>query len=264
MIAVSQPSLLGRWWRQMGQAARREALPRPGAALGFLSHGPAPHGLIEVHNVILVVLYDELHDDGRLTINVAGFSGIPVPWGIQWGGAQQNLFLKNLLLRPRPAARGRCLNAARPQLLGLALQLDQGLDRFCRDPQRHAGVPWVTPPLWAGLRPQQAAELTLDGPELVAAAEQSGLSPQTLLQQSQLPYEGLVLTPLEWVSHHWRQLAAIFADLQAVQPMQAFPLHEPEADLQGFRGAMQFDFFHTRFGATADVAAAPAEALAAV
>ena len=75
MIAIARPSLLARWRRQLGRHARRLALPRPLAALGCLINGTVIDGLIEIENLVLVALYDELLDDGRLSVTVAGFSG---------------------------------------------------------------------------------------------------------------------------------------------------------------------------------------------
>ena len=83
MIAITQPSLVARWRCQLGRHARRIALPRPLAAIGYLTNGAVIDGLIEIENLVLVVLYDELHDDGRLSVTLGGFSGARVPWGVQ-------------------------------------------------------------------------------------------------------------------------------------------------------------------------------------
>lgn len=250
MIAIAQPSLLARWRRQVGRHARRMALPRPLAGLGALANGAVVDGLIEIHNLVLVVLYDELHDDGRLSVNVAGFSGVRVPWGVQWGGTQQNLFFKNLLLRARPGARGRCLDTSRAQLIELALQLDRQVDRYGRYLRLAERRKLVLPRLWAGFKASQLPEVTADGPELAVAAQRSGRSPAELLRQARRDYEGLALLPLEWTSHYWRQMTTVFADLCDFPQYQVLALRQLPDDLQGFQGAARFDFHTSRFRTT--------------
>lgn len=247
MIATVQPSLLARWRRQLGRSSRRTASPRPMTAFGYLANGPALGGLIEIQNLVLVVLYDQLHADGKLSLNLAGFSGRRVPWGVQWGGALGNLFFKNLLLRPRPEARGRCIDTSRVQLLELALHLDRQLDCHKRYQRLVQGRQLTLPKLWAGFRKPLVPTITADGPELFAAAQRCGLRPNELLGKSWQDYEGLALAPLEWVSHDWQQITAVFADVAKFPDYQVVPLHDPETDLQGYRGASQFDFCHTRF-----------------
>ena len=247
MIAIAQPSLLARWRHQVGRHARRVALPRPLAALGALTNGAVVDGLIEIHNMVLVVVYDEMHDDGRLSVNVAGFSGVCVPWGVQWGGPQQNLFFKNLLLRPRPSARGRCLDTARIQLIDLALHLDRQVDRYGRYLRLAERRRLVLPRLWAGFKTSQLPSVTADGPELAAAAHRTGANPTELLHHARRDYEGLALLPLEWTSHCWRQMTTVFADLQGFPQTQVLPLRQLPDDLQGFQNAVQYDFHSSRF-----------------
>ncbi len=254
MIAIAQPSLLAVWRRQMGRPSRRAALPRPLAALGYLTSGAVVDGLVEIENLVLVVLYDELHDDGRLSLTLAGYSGARVPWGVQWGGVEHNLFFKDLLLRPRPQAYGRCLDTRHPQLLELALRMDRLLDRFGRYTHLGKERQLVLPRLWAGFRTSCLPQLTGEGPELAAAAAHTGQSPEELLRQSRRQYEGLALFPMEWVSHHWEQATAVFADLQGFPTCQVFSLTAPELDLVGFRGAAQFDLLHSRFRRAAHAA----------
>lgn len=247
MIAIARPSLLARWRRQLGRHARRNALPRPLAALGYMSNGAVVDGLVEIENLILVVLYDEMQDSGRLSVTVGGYSGSRIPWGAQWGGPEHSLFLKNLLLRPRPQARGRCLDASRTQLLELSLQLDRQVDRYTRYlrlPKRRA---FVLPRLWAGFKACQLAGVTADGPELMSAAQRSGQSPEELLQLARRDYEGLALLPLEWTSHCWERMTAVFADLCDFPRRQVAPLENLPDDLQGFQAATQFDFYNSRF-----------------
>lgn len=60
-------------------------------------------------------------------------------------------------------------------------------------------------------------------------------------------HPGLVLFPLEWVSHLWETAVAVFADLRFFPKRQVFGLRNPHEDLTGYRGACQFDFYRSRF-----------------
>lgn len=235
------------WDGRFGRRRRNQAPPRPFAALGYLVDSPVVKGLVEIENLVLVVLYDEPQESGKLALRLAGFSGRRVPWGVQWGGIEGSLFFKDFLLRPRPQARGLRVEVRRESLLRLALTLDRQIERHTRYPWIARGRRLSLPGLWAGFRSAQAAQLTGDGPEWAARVQKSRQAPRDLLAERKRTYEGLTLYPLAWVSHHWQQIAAVFADLQAFPRWQVFPLtHLPE-DLQGFQGASQFDFFQNRF-----------------
>lgn len=262
VITAATPSLMARWHSQLGRRARRFALPRPFGSLSFLANGAVVDGLIEVENLVLVTLYDEEDVAGHTSVTLAGFSARRVAWGVQWGGPDNSLFRKNLLLRPRADARGRRLDVPRAQLLELALQLDRQVDRYSRYMHRKVREGFKLPPLWAGFRKSHALKVSADGPELLAAAQRNGNLPGDLLSQGQRDYEGLVLYPLDWVSHHWPSIAAVFADLRQFPGRQVFPVSQPEQDLQGFCGAVQFDFYHDRFRTPPPVVAPPVAAVA--
>jgi hypothetical protein len=177
---------------------------RPFAALGYVSNGPVVEGLIEVENLVLVVVYDETLPTGKLALRLAGFSAARMPWGIQWGGAKQSLFFKDLLLRPVPQGCGRRLNSSYANLIDLGLKLDRQIERHCRYPWMATRKRLLLPRLWAGFRSSQAAKITGDGPELAACAQRTGQSPAELLARRKRTHEGLTLFPLEWVSHEWQ------------------------------------------------------------
>lgn len=243
MIASSTPSCLARWDARFGKRRRNRTPPRPFGALGYLANGPVVDGLAEIENLVLVAVYDEPQESGKLALRLAGFAGRRVPWGVQWGGQDGNLFFKDLLLRPSRQARGRRLDAACESLLALALKLDRQLERHARYPRPARPQPLRLPRLWAGFRASQVAHITGDGPELARI----GRSADDLLAESRRSHEGLVLYPLEWVSHQWPRMAAVFADLATYSRWQVFPLHDIPADLQGHQAAAEFDFYHSRF-----------------
>ena len=124
----------------------------------------------------------------------------------------------------------------------------------------------VLPRLWAGFKACELAEITADGPELTSAAQRSGKKPDELVKHARRDYEGLALLPLEWTSHCWERMTAVFADLADFPRHQVVPLRQLPDDLQGFQGAAHFDFYSSRFRTVShDVGPiAPADAAVAV
>lgn len=247
MIAPLQLSLAARWHRQLGGRSRHRNVVRPLAALGYLTNGAVVEELIEVEKLILVVLYDEPQHTGHVAVRLAGYTGACVPWGVHWGGIEHSVFYKDLRRCPHPGAASLRVDANRWRMLQLALQLDRDLDRHCRYSWRVHRQRVQLPHLWAGFRAAQAAQITADGPELAAQVQATGKPVAELLGQSRRLYEGLTLFPLEWTSHHWRKMVAVFADLADFPRRQLFPLRQLPDDLQGFQGATHYDFFSSRF-----------------
>lgn len=248
MIALAEPTPLDQWRHRFGGRRRQYARPRPAAALGYLTNGPVVEGLIEIQKLVLVVLYDEPDDHGRLALRLAGFCGAAVPWGVKWGGPEQSRFFKNLCLQPRPEARGARADLASTDLVRLGLQLDRELERHVRYHRRRTPQPVQLPRVWAGFRPDSRT-ITGDGPELAAHCRKTGRTASDLLQNSCRDHFGLKILPLEWTSHQWQQMAAVFADLENFPRRQVFSLqHRPE-DLLGYHGAAEHDFYWSRFRA---------------
>ena len=106
----------------------------------------------------------------------------------------------------------------------------------------------VLPELWAGFRTKALGVIDGDGPELDALCLASGATPDELMRGALRPYRDLALYPLEWVSHHWRQFVAVFADLERFPRRQVFSLDDPASSLAGYHGANEFDFLSDRFG----------------
>ena len=247
MIAHTHSTITDRRRRRIARRRRHDDRPRPFGALGYLTNEPVIHGLIEIEKLVLVVLYDEPIGASRSALRLAGFTGTAVPWGVRWGGPDQSKFFKDLLLQPVPHGRGLRLDAACTELLQLGLQLDRQLEKNARcrwlRKRRHVRLPR----LWAAFRPSDAAGLTGGGPELAATCRRSGESSSRLLKKAKRKQFGLVLYPLEWVSHRWQQAVAVFADLERFPKHQLFSLRHLPDDLQGCQGAAEFDFFQSRF-----------------
>lgn len=240
-------SLLDRWRQRFGGSRRCNRRPRPLAAIGYLVEGPVAENLIEIDKLLMVVLHDTSAGHGQHAVRLAGYSGVRLPWGIQWGGAENCRFLKNLLLQPVPSGPGLRINSARDDLLRLGLQLDGALEKHVRRPALSVRQRLRLPCLWAAFTPADAAAITGDGPELAAYARRTGKSPWRLLEQIRREYFGLTLFPFPWVSHCWQQAVTIFADLERFPERQVFSFRHPSNDLVGFQDAAAFDFLKDRF-----------------
>jgi hypothetical protein len=206
--------------------------------MGYLVNGPVIDGLVEIENLTIVLLYDEQIRPGHCALRLAGYAGCRVPWGVRFGGPENCEFFKDLALQPVPAAQGYRLDVADTEILSLGLALERELDRHAR--QRHVRQQVCLPKLWAGFRPADAANIVGDGPELMAYAARTGRQPQHLLEHLRRDCFGLTAYPLPWVSHHWQQAIAVFADLERFPRRQVFPLR-PD-DLVGFHDAAEFNF----------------------
>jgi len=243
MIATSQPTPLEQWRHHLGGRYRRSQ-PRPVAALGYLTDGPVVDGLVEVENLTLVLLFDELIRPRQCALRLAGYCGQRVPWGVRFGGRANCRFVKDLMLQPVPGGGGYRLDVVNEEMLALGLDLEYVLSREARHNQRVRHRP-LLPKLWAGFCPKDTADINGDGPELAAYAARVNQTPASVLEHLRRECHGLTLYPLAWVSHRWRQAAAIFADLQHFPMRQVYRLNDGDG-LSGFHGAAEFDFCRRR------------------
>lgn len=250
--------LLDGWRRQIARRARRRhCQPRRLGAIGYLTSGPALDGLIELQNLVLTVLYDQPCGHQSVAVRAAGFAAEIVPWGIEWGGPEKSRFLKNLTQRPARGARGRCIDLASTKLLELALELDRQVERRSRRRYLPIRRQLRLPSHWVGFHKSAASELTFEGPELERFCLRINGSVQDAVERKRREHYGLVLYPLEWVSHVLQSAVTVFADLNRTPACQVFQLHCPSKDLVGYSGAVKFDFYSTRF----DRAIGPASAV---
>jgi hypothetical protein len=214
------------------------------AALDYLPRGQIKRGLIPIEKLTLVVLYADATQSGRW---LAGYSGERVPWGVAWGSAERRQFLKDLTLPAKVGAPAAQLELEDASLIELAYQLNGLLEQH-----RSQRLPAVQrrlelPKLWAGFERKAANHVKGSGPELYAQCQRRSRSARALLNSSRRFHGGLVLFPLNWVSHRWRDIACVFADVGRFRKRQVFRLPEPGQDLVGYRGASEFNFFHGRF-----------------
>lgn len=238
MIASLEPrSPLDQWRQRFGGRCRR-VQPRPLAAMGYLVNGPVIDSLVEIENLTIVLLYDEQIRPGHCALRVAGYAGCRVPWGVRFGGPENCEFCKDLALQPVPGARGYRLDVDDTEILSLGIALERELDCHTRHVRDRACLP----KLWAGFRPADAAYIVGDGPELAAYAARIGRQPQQLLEHLRRDCFGLAAFPLAWVSHHWQQAVAVFADLERFPSRQVFRLTQLHDDLVGFHDAAEFNF----------------------
>ena len=244
---------MDQWRRRLG-GRRRRTQPRPLAALGYLVNGPVIDGLIEVEKLTIVLLYDEPIRPGHCALRLAGYSGSRIPWGVRFGGPEQCRFFKDLRLQPVPGGRGYRLDLADDGAADPGPGLERELDRHARYRQRQVREQ-VQPAQALGRIPRRRTRprITGDGPELAAYAARTGRSPQRLLEHLRRDHLGLALYPLAWVSHHWQQAVAVFADLERFPRRQVFRLRQLPDDLVGYQDAAEFDF-DSRFRSTPQAA----------
>lgn len=241
------PALKQCWRRQVAGRLRWRGGqgPRPLAAITQIVRGPILDGLVNVRDLVWIVLHDDLRSEGNVGIRCAVYGASSVPWGLAIGGAGNCRLQKNLNLAPRPGAKGTRFDlAAKGDFLSLALRLDQVLDCHHRHPHlRHQHQPrW--PKFWAGVSPAIVEQLTLAGPEFEAAyGRQAG----SLAESATRSLSGLTLVPLAYVSHAWRHISAVFADLTNCPRRQVIALESQGRNLCGYDGAIEYDLRTSRF-----------------
>jgi hypothetical protein len=233
-------SLLDQWRKRFGGKRRRRDQPWPQAALGYITDGPVVDGLVEIEKLTFVLLFDEPIPGGPCALRLAGYACHRVPWGVRIGGDGHCKFRKDLFLQPVPDGSGYRLDQADGELIELGLELDRQLYRHARVGRPLHARPWL-PAFWAGFPPEVAGKITGDGPELQADAARRGVEPQVLFERLRRNHQGMILFPLPWVSRYWRQVAAIFADMEKFPKRQVFR-HTQREDLTGFFRAVEFDF----------------------
>jgi hypothetical protein len=248
-VDLSASELLKRWHSQVGP---RLLMPygaaRPGIALGYLVDGPVAENLICIEDLILTVLYDEQRKDGTTRTRLAGYSGRAIAWGASWGGRSQHKFEKSLSLPPERCAQGARIDLTRARLLEHGLELDRLVERS-NLAMSVQPIAVRLPTVWAAFRPAEARCLKPAGPEWENLRKRLGASPSELFANYRRRYLGLILLPLEWVSHAWQQWVTLFADLSQFPTHQCLGYGDPVESLKGFSGAMKYDLLASRFKA---------------
>jgi hypothetical protein len=238
--------LLKRWRSQIGpRLLQPDIPPRRGLALGYMLNGPVAENLVCIEDLVLTVLYDEPIANGMIRSRLAGYSGRTIAWGVCWGGRSRNKFDKDLGMPPERCAHGPRIELTRVRLLEHGLELDQLVDQATNsiDPQSSLRLPT----LWAAFRPAEARCAKPSGPEFEALRQRLAISSSELLGSYRRRYLGLVLLPIEWVSHCWQQWSTVFADLSQYPRHQCLRLFDADQQLQGFTGAVRYDLVASRF-----------------
>ena len=235
--------------RHLGRQRQQSSNWRPRsivgtAALGYLPRGQIKRGLIPVEELTLVVLYGNALEPGRW---LAGYSAQRVPWGVAWGGVERHQFSKDLCLPRGVGALAAHLDPQEAPLAELAFQLNRLVERHQTQRWQSVRKRLELPRLWAGFERAAARRIKGAGPELFALCRRRRQPARMLLRSARRRHQDLVLFPLEWVSHHWREMACVFAGVGRFRRRQLFRLRDPARDLVGYRGAVEFDFFHSRF-----------------
>jgi len=240
------PELQQRWRQQVASQLRRRVAngPRPLAAITYLVRGRVEDGLVDIRHLNFIALHDKMQEDGSSIIRCAGYSAASVPWGLKIGGPDDCKFDKNLAISPGPAARGARFDVLNGELLSLALNLDQVLERHSRYPHlpRRQQLRW--PKLWAAFATDVASRIEFAGPELEHAHRRNECAAIPPLAGTAA---GFALFPLAYVSHAWRQILAIFADLSTIPKRQVISLEPNARNLRGYEDAVEFDLVGSCF-----------------
>jgi hypothetical protein len=245
MTKPTLDSLLRRWDLFVGNH-RRPRRPRQLAALGLLVKDDEQRGLVDLHRLSLVVLFDE--DIGRRlpALRLAGYGASRIEHGVQFGGEESARFYIDFGIEPFAGACGLQLDARRTELFQLALQLHRQLHRVGQIRPNRVRLQPQLPSLWAGFAPADAASLSGEGPELTELSQKFDLPMDVLLRKFEREHQGLRCFPLEWVSSHTGRALQVFADLEGFPRRQVFRLTAMPDSLLGFQGACAFDFYSSR------------------
>jgi hypothetical protein len=246
----SVDKLTAQWRRQIftHRDPQSVAARRGFVAASFIHQSNARSAFVDIDNLLVVLLYeDEFHSSGktlrnRVPLRLVAYGASRVPHGVQWGGAANNRFFKDLMLTPQFRARGQRIDRNKFELLSLALKLDRRLSRAVR----HSAAPWPglrLPQVWAGFRQNEARNLIGEGPEFEETGRHGGLSATALFQGAAHKVFGLVLFPMDWVTSQLERATAIFAELRPSLRRQTCRTRGVPDGLIGYQGAIAFDFY---------------------
>ena len=132
-------------------------------------------------------------------------------------------FFKDLLLQPVPGGRGYRLDLASTELLALGLQLERELDRCARYRQRPVREQVLPAEALGriptgGCRQHHRRRAGTGGLRAHAPADR----PSACWNICAANTSAWRSIPLAWVSHHWQQAVAVFADLERFPQRQVF------------------------------------------
>jgi hypothetical protein len=242
-------------WRH--QIVRRRALhwieSRKGlVSVAFVDQSRSGARFVEINSLLIFVLYeDEIHHSGggartRVALRLAAYRASRIAHGVLWGGTENSVLHKDLMLAPNAYARGQRIDIRKADLLRLGFDLDSWLSLAARHPglrRPHLRLPR----LWAGFRSHIAADLQGEGPEFEKVCMRPGLDAKAALEASAQDFERLKLYPLSWISQRLDEAVAVFAQLGSIPKRQVAKVARFPEDLRGFWEASEFDFYSSRF-----------------
>lgn len=214
---------LQRWRRQIASRtalAERRGI-RPFALVGCRIARTDYGTLVPLERLSFLAMFDDRHDDDRLSTRLLGFRARLVSGRLQIGGPEGSLFDKDVRLAPGTGSGSR-LDPHDAELCELALGWEQHLERLNRHPHfpRRNILRW--PAWWCS----------------------TGTIPSDLPAKS---YGGQHLVPLEAAVARGLSIAGVFADVAGLPKRQVLTGADPHRLLSGGQGAVAFDLVRTRF-----------------
>jgi hypothetical protein len=223
-VPVISSNLFQTWRRQVACRERLadERGPRPFVLIGHRIRGTISDSLVPLDRLAFLVMFDERTGDDRLTTRLLGFRPALGAAGIRIGGADRQLFEKDVRLAPTHEPGGRRLELADSELTEMALNWEQHLKRLNRHPHypRRNILRW--PSWWCSV------------------AEGS-------LTMTVRAHHGKALLPLEEAIASGLQVITVYADLEKLPKRQVLACDTPSRALVGQAGLVTFDLFHSRF-----------------
>jgi hypothetical protein len=247
-------STTSQWHRQILRHRNPQAIAARSrfVVTSFIDQAGKCSALVDINRLLVVLLYEDPvghrcspRPNGS-PLRFAGYRVTRVPHGIQWGGATNSQFFKDLTLAPRARGRSQRLDCGQTQMVDLAAGMDRRLARA----GRHPNAPWPKlrlPRVWAGFRVHSAHALRGDGPEFELACCDAKTASALIFERSKRMVNGIALHPLEWVSSKLDQAVAVYAELTPSLRRQVFRIESGLDSLVGYQGASEFDFYHSRF-----------------
>src|SRR5262245_13515392 len=171
MSIVAAASLKSQWRNQIFRRRGRDrtAVRKNLVAISLVDRSNLRAPFVEIGSLLVFVLYEDeiLRPDvtrmRRDPLRFAAYRASRVPHGVAWGGAGNAALYKDLTLSPKPNGRGQRIDACKPELLQMALDLNSHLSRAARHPGLRRPKLRL-PRLWAGFRVRDVGQLHGEGP----------------------------------------------------------------------------------------------------